>query len=222
MVAQVHLLLTAICSNLSFDSGGRLPLNALQAFHGILQKVNNVLLAIGRVIGVFAITVMVAVILVQVYFRYVLGSALPWPDEAARFCMLWMTGLMAPTALRNGSFVAIDTIEVILPNIATKILQILLLLVSLTVLVIALQIGWKEVTGLGGRFATASLYVPLSFNFDSWYRVPRSWMMTSLLVGMFMLVLVNIELIISRFLSLFKPNSDTTEETDHAIPRGAE
>ena len=171
-------------------------------------------------IGVFAITTMVIVILVQVYFRYVLGSALPWPDEAARFCMLWMTGLMAPTALRNGSFVAIDTIEALLPNIATKTLQLFLLLVSLTVLLIAVQIGWKEVTGLGGRFATASLYVPTSLGFDSWYRVPRSWMMTSLLVGIVLLILVNIELILSRFVSLFRPDTDLS--TVRVVPGGAE
>ncbi|MEM7256514.1 MAG: TRAP transporter small permease [Pseudomonadota bacterium] len=195
-------------------------MNALQNILGILQRINDVLLSIGRVVGVFAIAIMVIVILVQVYFRYVLGSALPWPDEAARFCMLWMTGLMAPTALRNGSFVAIDTIEALLPNLATKILQLFLLLVSLTVLVIAVQIGWKEVTGLGGRFATASLYVPTSLGFDSWYRVPRSWMMTSLLVGIALLILVNIELILSRFISLFRPDADTS--TGRAVPTGAE
>jgi len=94
---------------------------------------------------------MVIVILLQVYFRYILGNALPWPDEAARFCMLWMTGLMAPTALRNGSFVAIDTIEALIPNVVTRVLQLLLLFVSLTVLITAIQIGWKEVHGIGGR-----------------------------------------------------------------------
>lgn len=186
----------------------------------MLQRINDVLLSIGRVIGVFAIATMVIVILVQVFCRYVLGSALPWPDEAARFCMLWMTGLMAPTALRNGSFVAIDTIETLLPNVVTRLLQLLLLLVSLTVLIVAVQIGWKEVTGLGGRFATASLYVPLSTDFDTWYRVPRSWMMTSLLVGIALLILVNIELILSRFISLFRPDLDTDQ--DRVVPQGAE
>jgi TRAP-type C4-dicarboxylate transport system permease small subunit len=197
--------------------------NAIKSILNILRKVNDLLLATGRTIGVFAIAIMVIVILVQVFCRYVLGNALPWPDEAARFCMLWMTGLMAPTALRNGSFVAIDTIEAILPGAAIKLLQLLLLTISLTVLIIALQIGWKEVTGLGGRFATASLYVPQSLSFDSWYRVPRSWMMTSLLVGMFLLVLVNIELILSRLTELFDPHAGDTNDTDNrTLPRGAE
>jgi TRAP-type C4-dicarboxylate transport system permease small subunit len=105
----------------------------MKALRGLLrglQAVNTPLLATGRWIGVFAISVMVFVILLQVYFRYILGSALPWPDEAARFCMLWMTGLMAPTALREGGFVAIDTIDAILPNIVARLLQIILLLVS--------------------------------------------------------------------------------------------
>jgi len=184
-----------------------------------LQRVNNVLLGIGRVIGVFAIAIMVAVILLQVFCRYILGNALPWPDEAARFCMLWMTGLMAPTAFRNGSFVAIDTIEAILPSLLIRVLQLVLLCVSLTVLIVALQIGWKEVTGLGGRFTTASLYVPRSLSFDSWYRVPRSWMMTSLLVGMVLLVLVNVELILTNISNFF--NKERTDQSPSVI-RGTE
>lgn len=157
---------------------------------------------------------MVVVILLQVFCRYILNNALPWPDEAARFCMLWMTGLMAPTALRNGGFVAIDTIEAILPNIATRLLQLLLLLISLAVLITAVKIGWKEINGIGGRFTTASLYVPTSFTFDSWYRVPRSWMMTSLLVGIVMLILVNIELILSRTVALISGEHD---DNNHQI-----
>ncbi len=193
----------------------RVPLRALSA-------INDVLLSIGRVAGVFAIAIMVIVILVQVYCRYIIGSALPWPDEAARFCMLWMTGLMAPTALRNGGFVAIDTIEMLLPNVVARLLQIVLLAVSLAVLIIAVKIGYKEVTGLGGRFATASLYVPLSFGFDEWYRVPRSWTMTSLLVGIVLLILVNIELILIRVCHLFDPPDEPADRAQIIAARGAE
>ena len=46
---------------------------------------NGGLLRIGRAIGVVAVALMVVAILIQVFFRYVLNNALPWPDEAARF-----------------------------------------------------------------------------------------------------------------------------------------
>ncbi|ANT63409.1 C4-dicarboxylate ABC transporter permease (plasmid) [Salipiger sp. CCB-MM3] len=167
-----------------------------------LSWINDRLLKVGRGIGVVAIAVMVAVTLVQVFCRYVLGNALPWPDEAARFCMLWMTGLMAPTAFRRGGFVAIDILPSLLPRRAASLLNLVLLAISLMVLVFALQIGWKEVTGLGGRFASASLYIPTALDFSDWHRVPRSWMMASILVGMGLLVLVNIELILRNLAEL--------------------
>ena len=59
---------------------------------------------------------MVFVILLQVCFRYLFNNALPWPDEAARFCMLWMTGLIAPAAYRVGGFVTIDMLGRALPR----------------------------------------------------------------------------------------------------------
>lgn len=161
-----------------------------------LRLFNEGALAFGRAVGIVAVALMVVAILIQVFFRYVLNNALPWPDEAARFCMLWMTGLMAPTAYRRGGFVAIDTLARLLPARVGAILSLVLLGVSLAVLLVAVQIGWSEVTGFAGRFATASLYVPTDFSFENWFRVPRSWMMASLFVGVILLISVNIELIL--------------------------
>ncbi|MGA9411712.1 MAG: TRAP transporter small permease [Roseobacter sp.] len=167
-----------------------------------LRLANEAALAVGRAIGVVAVALMVVAILVQVFFRYALNNALPWPDEAARFCMLWMTGLMAPTAFRRGGFVAIDTLVQLLPRTLAAGLSLLLLCLSLGVLLVAVQIGWSEVTGFAGRFATASLYVPTDLSFENWFRVPRSWMMASLLVGIILLISVNIELILRSIVRL--------------------
>ncbi|MEM6696695.1 MAG: TRAP transporter small permease subunit [Pseudomonadota bacterium] len=156
-------------------------------------------LKIGRAIGVVAIAVMVVAILIQVVARYVFNNALPWPDEAARFCMLWMTGLMAPTAFRRGGFVALDMISGFMSDRVAAVLSLILLLISVLILFVAVQIGFSEVTGFGGRFATASLYIP---TFDGWFRIPRSWMMLSLLVGVVLLFIVNIELILRSLVTM--------------------
>lgn len=177
-------------------------MGALLAVLTPLRLVNETALAIGRAIGVVAVAAMVVAILIQVFYRYMLNNALPWPDEAARFCMLWMTGLMAPTAFRRGGFVAIDTLVQLLPKRAGAILSLVLLFLSLLVMLVAVQIGWSEVTGFAGKFATASLYVPTDFSFETWLRVPRSWMMASLLVGLILLISVNIELILRSIVKL--------------------
>ena len=177
-------------------------MSGLLAILSPLSSLNEFLLRLGRGISAVAIALMVAAILIQVFFRYILNNALPWPDEAARFCMLWMTGLMAPTAFRRGGFVAIDMLLVALPRILGNLVTLLLLLLSLTVLLVAVKIGWGEVTGFSGRFKTAALYIPIAIDFSEWFRIPRSWMMSSLFVGVILLTSVNFELILRSLISL--------------------
>jgi TRAP-type C4-dicarboxylate transport system permease small subunit len=173
-----------------------------------IQLWNDVVLKIGRWVAIVAIALMVLAILIQVFFRYVLNNALAWPDEAARFMMLWMTGLIAPMAYRRGGFVAIDMVVAALPARVGAIISLFLLLISGLVLGMAVYIGWGEVTGFGGRFATASLYLPTSLSFDEWFRIPRSWMMASFLVGVFLLFIVNVELILRSLITLLGGEAD--------------
>ena len=122
-----------------------LTINILLSVFNILEKINTFFLRIGRQFAWIAIFLMVIVILVQVFFRYVLNNALPWPDEVARFLMLWMTGLIAPSAYRWGGFVSIDLLERVLPKIISTFLTLFLLIVSLFVLVIGLELGFKHI-----------------------------------------------------------------------------
>lgn len=163
----------------------------LLTFLRYLGTANAGVLAVGRWIGVFCMALMVVFILVQVFWRYVLSDPLPWPEEAARFLMLWLM-VVAPTALRRGGFVAIDMIQLVLPRIVGGCLTLCLMILSLIVLVVAVQIGWSEVTGFSGRFTTSSLFYP---TVDGWEKVPRSWMMASLMVGVAMMIGVMVELI---------------------------
>jgi TRAP-type transport system small permease protein len=167
-----------------------------------LGRFNGALLALGRWIGAVCLGLMVVVILAQVFFRYVVNNALPWPEEASRFLMLWSTGLMAPTAFRRGGFVAIDMVIRVLPRVVAAVMSVLLMGITIMVLWVALGIGWSEVTGLGGRFETDSLRVPLSLDLTVWLKVPKAWMMASMLVGVALLLLVAIELALRSLYAL--------------------
>lgn len=54
------------------------------------------------------VAAMTVIILLGVFFRYVLGNALPWTEETSRYLMIWMGFLGTGVALREGSHVAMS------------------------------------------------------------------------------------------------------------------
>jgi len=177
----------------------------------ILENINTFILRIGRQLAWIAILLMVIVIILQVFFRYVLNNALPWPDEVARFLMLWMTGFIAPSAYRWGGFVSIDMLERFLPKILSNILVFLILIISLTVLLIGFEMGLKHIN-VGWIFSSSSIKIPFSLIGGKTEAMKLAWMYMSLPVGIFLLILVNIELVLRTILSIF--NSQTNLPLD--------
>ena len=174
---------------------------------------NTIFLRLGRQLAWISIGLMVIIILIQVFFRYGLNSALPWPDEAARFLMLWMTGFIAPSAYRWGGFVSIEMLFRLLPSRMVKILTLMLLMISLLVLVVGLQFGLKHVDS-GWLFSSSSMKWPLHLIGMEATRVKLAWMYMSLPVGMAMITLVNVELIIKNFLWLWNPDLELPTDPD--------
>ena len=179
-----------------------LIINNLLFFFNILEKINTLFLRIGRQFAWIAILLMVIVILIQVFFRYVLNNALPWPDEVARFLMLWMTGLIAPSAYRWGGFVSIDLLERFLPKLVSTLLTLFLLILSLFVLVIGLELGLKHINA-GWIFNSSSIKIPFNLIGGKAEPIKLAWMYMSLPVGIVFLISVNIELILRNILTNF-------------------
>ena len=179
-----------------------LTIKTLLYLFNFLEKVNTFFLRIGRQFAWIAIFLMVVVIMIQVFFRYVLNSALPWPDEVARFLMLWMTGLIAPSAYRWGGFVSIDMLERFLPKIISTLLTLFLLIVSLFVLIIGLELGLKHINA-GWIFSSSSIKIHFNLIGGKAEPIKLACMNLSLPVGIVFLISVNIELILRNFLSNF-------------------
>ena len=188
-------------------------IKSLLLFFNILQNINTFILRIGRQLAWIAILMMVIVIIIQVFFRYVLNNALPWPDEVARFLMLWMTGLIAPSAYRWGGFVSIDMLERFLPKILSNILIFLILLVSLSVLLIGFEMGLKHINA-GWIFSSSSIKIPFSLVGGKTEAMKLAWMYMSLPVGIFLLILVNVELVLRNILSIFNSENNLPLDKD--------
>ncbi len=174
---------------------------------------NTIILRLGRQLAWISIGLMVIIILIQVFFRYGLNSALPWPDEAARFLMLWMTGFIAPSAYRWGGFVSIEIIFRLLPSTIIKLLTLFLLILSLIVLIVGLHFGLKHVDS-GWLFYSSSMKWPLNLIGMESIKVKLAWMYMSLPVGLGLMTLVNIELIIKNFLLLLNPKLELPVDPD--------
>ena len=106
-----------------------------------LDTINTRALLFGRTIGLVALGLMVLVILAQIFFRYVLNNALPWPEEAARGLMIWMMALVAPSAYRYTGFVSIDMLHDLIPARLKNYLVLAILLLCSFVSVIMLQLS---------------------------------------------------------------------------------
>ena len=119
-------------------------MGGLQVFIQLIGRINQAVLKFGRGIGCVAMGLMVVAILLQIFYRYALNNALPWPEEAARALMIWMMALVAPSAYRYAGFVSIDMIPDMLPRKARLFLILAILGLSLAVLVIMLDQAWAH------------------------------------------------------------------------------
>lgn len=183
---------------------------------------NTQVLRIGRQLAWIALALMVLVTLAQVFFRYVLNNALAWPDEAARFLMLWMTAFIAPSAMRWGGFVSIDMLPRAIPRVPSLILGIALLGMSLVVLLTAAGHGYNHTFGFGGNFNSSSLRVPLElFGLES-VKVKLRYMYGSLLVCVILLTMVTVELILRMLVMLTNPDAELPTDDASDADFGAE
>jgi TRAP-type C4-dicarboxylate transport system permease small subunit len=160
-------------------------------YHG---RINASALWLGRQVSWVFMGAMVVIMLIQVFFRYVLNSALPWPEEAARMLMIWMMALTAPSAYRWGGFVSITMISDALPQKIRHLLEILTFVLAGIVLFVLFTQAIKHFNS-GFIFKSSSLKIQLA------------WVYLSMSVCFGLLTSVNLELL-TRALGRIFDNTD--------------
>ena len=160
-----------------------------------ITTLNTMVLKLSRSVAWVLMALMVVAILIQVFFRYVLNNALPWPEEAARAMMIWMTAAIAPSAYRWGGFVSIDMMKDALPKLVRAMLSIFLLVIATAVLVFLLMRAIDHFNS-GFLFTASSLKIKLA------------WVYLAMSVCFGIMLSVNIELLLREIGRLIGSDSD--------------
>jgi TRAP-type C4-dicarboxylate transport system permease small subunit len=101
---------------------------------------------------VVLVTSFTCVVLLQVFMRYVMRGALPWPEEFARFALVWMTFIAASCALRRGYHVGIDFFVAKLPSFRLRaFLKLVAVAAMIFLLCVMITFSWQIAQGAARR-----------------------------------------------------------------------
>lgn len=71
------------------------------------------------------LAVMVVVVFLQVIFRFVIRSSLPWSEEMARYLMVWIVFLGASIGVKRKSHIGVEAVVSLLPDTLRRCTSIL-------------------------------------------------------------------------------------------------
>lgn len=105
-----------------------------------------------------------AAVSIQVFMRYVMNTGLPWPEEFARFALVWLTFIAGSCALRRGYHIGIDYFVEKLPSVRLKALLKLLVVISVMTLLAVIVVYGFDLAQRAARRTTPGMGIS-----QGWY-----------------------------------------------------
>jgi TRAP-type C4-dicarboxylate transport system permease small subunit len=113
--------------------------------------------------AMFLLALMVVVVCLGVFFRYVLGAALAWYDEFASYLLVWLTFYGAVAASYHNRHIQFDTVvERLMPDTRRKV-QMIAELFVLGFQIVLLYYGWLLTQKMGDETAVSLVWVKMGW-----------------------------------------------------------
>lgn len=110
------------------------------------------------------VSAMIAMVLVQVFGRYVLKDAPPWTEELARWVFVWICFLGASLAHVRRAHIRIELLPARLPPRVRVLLSIAIQALSAVFLFVVVKEGWVLVT-INTATLSPAVGVPMAYVF---------------------------------------------------------
>ena len=110
---------------------------------GLFLRVVDMIDFVAKVVAGSIAAVIVAVMLAQVFFRYIINSSLQWSEELANWGLIWMVFIGSVVLLRHWGHIGIPTFINMFPLRARAPLIVLSKLISLIFLAALVYYGFQ-------------------------------------------------------------------------------
>lgn len=108
-----------------------------------LQRTGRALTAVELAIGIAALLLIFGLVLLQAAQRYLPIDGWPWTGELARFCLVWLTFVVAGVLVTTDSHIAIEMIDLVRGDLLRRVVRVLSCLIVAVIGVGLCREAWE-------------------------------------------------------------------------------
>lgn len=116
--------------------------------------------ALVEALGLLVTCALIVVAFIQVFWRYVLNNALPWPEEISLMLFLWMSYLGVVMAMKREAHLRVDAFVMALPERGQRFMRLVCLGASVLLCAAVTYMSFHTAMRIMSRGQTA-ISVPL-------------------------------------------------------------
>jgi TRAP-type C4-dicarboxylate transport system permease small subunit len=79
----------------------------------LIAEIGRLIATSSAVVARVLLAFVAFVLLLQVILRYVFNAALPWPEEASKYSMIWVVCLMGNVLIRDKQLITVDFLDML-------------------------------------------------------------------------------------------------------------
>ena len=106
------------------------------------------------------LALVVVIVLLQVFGRYILRISLSWPEELARYVLVWLMIFGVAAAAASRSQIVVDTLLELIPASVRRALEALAALAGLVAVALLVWTSQPLITGPAGRSTSPATGIP--------------------------------------------------------------
>jgi len=145
-------------------------------------------LSLAELIVLITYSSIVVLTTMQVLSRYVLEHSIPWTEELARYCFMWLIYVGMVIGLHRGTHASVDVLASMIKGVPRKIVLVCIHLISIALFAVLLYQGWLLFLMVQGQATPAlriSMMLPyFSLPFGSMLMIiEECWIIKEILAG---------------------------------------